>query len=70
LAYGGFAQFMAGMWEIACGNTFGAFVLSSYGAFWVAFASVFIPGFGIMAAYDDPSMFTNALGHFLLGISD
>ncbi len=37
LAYGGFAQFAAGMWEFAKGNTFGATAFSSYGAFWVSF---------------------------------
>jgi succinate-acetate transporter protein len=37
LAYGGIAQFAAGMWEFAKGNTFGATAFSSYGAFWVSF---------------------------------
>lgn len=37
LAYGGIAQFGAGMWEFAKGNTFGALAFSSYGAFWVSF---------------------------------
>ena len=36
-AYGGIAQFGAGMWEFAKGNTFGALAFSSYGAFWVSF---------------------------------
>ncbi len=34
LAYGGVAQFAAGMWEFRRGNTFGATAFSSYGAFW------------------------------------
>jgi uncharacterized protein len=34
-AYGGLAQFMAGMWEFARGNTFGAVAFSSYGSFWI-----------------------------------
>lgn len=29
--YGGFVQVLAGMWEFAVGNTFGATVFSSYG---------------------------------------
>ena len=37
LAYGGIAQFAAGMWEFVKGNTFGATAFSSYGAFWVSF---------------------------------
>lgn len=37
LAYGGLAQFGAGMWEFAKGNTFGATAFTSYGAFWLSF---------------------------------
>ena len=37
LAYGGIAQFAAGMWEFRTGNTFGAVAFTSYGAFWVSF---------------------------------
>jgi succinate-acetate transporter protein len=37
LAYGGIAQFMAGMWEFRTGNTFGAVAFSSYGGFWISF---------------------------------
>ena len=37
LAYGGVAQLLAGMWEFAKGNTFGATAFSSYGAFWISF---------------------------------
>jgi succinate-acetate transporter protein len=37
LAYGGLAQFCAGMWEFAKGNTFGATAFTSYGAFWISF---------------------------------
>jgi succinate-acetate transporter protein len=36
-AYGGIAQFAAGLWEFAKGNTFGATAFCSYGAFWVSF---------------------------------
>jgi uncharacterized protein len=34
-AYGGFAQFLAGMWEFRNRNTFGAVAFSSYGGFWI-----------------------------------
>ncbi|MCW3021582.1 MAG: hypothetical protein JWR30_904 [Conexibacter sp.] len=37
LAYGGVAQFAAGMWEFRAGNTFGATAFTSYGAFWLSF---------------------------------
>jgi uncharacterized protein len=37
LAYGGIAQLLAGMWEFRRGNTFGAVVFGSYGAFWISF---------------------------------
>lgn len=37
LAYGGLAQFAAGMWEFTKGNTFGATAFTSYGAFWISF---------------------------------
>jgi uncharacterized protein len=68
LAYGGLAQFTAGMWEFACGNTFGALAFSSYGAFWISFACIFIPFFDIAAAYPDPSELNAALGHYLICI--
>ena len=37
LAYGGIAQFTAGVWEFAKGNTFGATAFCSYGGFWISF---------------------------------
>ena len=37
LAYGGIAQFVAGLWEFRTGNTFGATAFCSYGAFWISF---------------------------------
>ena len=37
LAYGGIAQLLAGMWEFAKGNTFGATAFASYGGFWISF---------------------------------
>jgi uncharacterized protein len=35
-AYGGLAQLLAGMWEFRTGNTFGAVLFGSYGAFWIS----------------------------------
>lgn len=37
LFYGGLAQLLAGMWEFANRNTFGALAFSSFGAFWLSF---------------------------------
>ncbi len=37
IAYGGVAQFAAGIWEFRTGNTFGAVAFCSYGAFWISF---------------------------------
>ncbi|KAK2845242.1 hypothetical protein FQN49_005911 [Arthroderma sp. PD_2] len=49
-AYGGLVQLLAGMWEMAVGNTFGATALSSYGGFWISYAIIFTPGgFNIVA---------------------
>ncbi|GBB98721.1 hypothetical protein RclHR1_03300001 [Rhizophagus clarus] len=64
LFYGGLAQLLAGMWEFKAGNTFGATAFSSYGAFWLSFASLllFKP-----AAPVDPAVAAHAAGIFLLG---
>jgi succinate-acetate transporter protein len=37
-AYGGLAQFAAGMWEFRRGNTFGATAFGTFGAFWIGIA--------------------------------
>lgn len=37
LFYGGAAQLVAGIWEFANRNTFGAVAFCSYGAFWMSF---------------------------------
>ncbi|KAJ5633586.1 GPR/FUN34 family protein [Penicillium herquei] len=73
-AYGGFIQLLAGMWEMAVGNTFGATALSSYGGFWISLGITFTPGgFNIQKALieADPDgslgMFYDSLGLFLMG---
>jgi uncharacterized protein len=64
--YGGTAQLLAGMWEFRNGNTFGATAFSSYGAFWLSFAALLIPGFGIsFGAKGGPA--NAAVGVYLLG---
>ncbi|RDW82558.1 hypothetical protein BP6252_03670 [Coleophoma cylindrospora] len=76
--YGGLVQLLAGMWEMAVGNTFGATALSSYGGFWISYAIILTPGgFDIVAAYTVDSAgkeipggataLDNALGFFLIG---
>ncbi len=42
LFYGGIAQILAGMWEFKKSNTFGATAFTSYGAFWLALASIIV----------------------------
>lgn len=37
LAYGGLGQIIAGLWEFAKGNTFGATAFCSYGGFWLSY---------------------------------
>lgn len=65
--YGGAVQFLAGVWEMAVGNTFGATALTSYGAFWLSFAAINVESFGIAAAYgDDVTQFHNAVGFYLI----
>lgn len=66
--YGGLVQLIAGIWEIALENTFGGTALCSYGGFWLSFAAIHIPWFGILTAYEDHEEdLSNALGFFLLG---
>jgi uncharacterized protein len=38
LAYGGFAQLLAGMWEFRNKNVFGATAFGTYGGFWIGLA--------------------------------
>ena len=40
-AYGGLAQFCAGMWEFRNRNVFGATAFASYGSFWIGLALYF-----------------------------
>ncbi|BGP37028.1 hypothetical protein JCM10450v2_000938 [Rhodotorula kratochvilovae] len=67
LWYGGVAQLLAGMWEFATGNTFGATAFSSYGAFWLAYAFIVSPWSSISASYTDEAEFANGVAFFLFG---
>ncbi|HWF35033.1 MAG TPA: acetate uptake transporter [Solirubrobacteraceae bacterium] len=62
VAYGGLAQFVAGVWEFRTGNTFGAVAFCSYGAFWLSFY--------ILATHDLPGLIktgaaSSAVGAYL-----
>lgn len=75
--YGGLVQLLAGMWEMAVGNTFGATALSSYGGFWIAYGILLTPAWNITGPggpYNndatkaiDPKMANSAIGFFLTG---
>ncbi|KAG9258223.1 GPR1/FUN34/yaaH family-domain-containing protein [Emericellopsis atlantica] len=67
--YGGLVQLLAGMWEMAVGNTFGATALSSYGGFWIAYGLLLTPSpWGILEAdgpYEGDT--SSPVGFFLTG---
>jgi uncharacterized protein len=65
---GGLVQLLAGMWEFPRGNIFGATAFSSYGAFWMSYATILIPSSGIIDAYSKspPEELSNALGIYLI----
>lgn len=64
--YGGLTQLIAGMFEIAIGNTFGGVGLSSYGGFWCSWAAIYVENFGISSAYTNEEEFRYAVAIFLL----
>jgi len=69
-AYGGLVQLLAGMWEMAVGNTFGATALSSYGGFWIGTAIILTPGgFEIISELEanGPLPFLYSFGFYLFG---
>lgn len=70
-SYGGLVQIIGGIFEFACGNTFGATAFCSYGAFWMALAGTLTPSFGVLAAYTAQGVpeqeLNDALGLFLIG---
>ncbi|VUC29270.1 unnamed protein product [Clonostachys rosea] len=68
-AYGGVVQLLAGMWEMAVGNTFGATALSSYGGFWIAYGLLQTPEPWGITLKDGPyeGDTANPVGFFLTG---
>jgi succinate-acetate transporter protein len=70
LFYGGLSQLLAGMWEFKTGNTFGATAFASYGGFWLSYAAILIPWFGVVEGYSSVGYerdLAPALAVFLLG---
>jgi len=63
---GGLAQLLAGMWEFPKGNVFGATAFTSYGAFWMSYATILLPGTGVLAAYTNPDELSSAIGIYLI----
>jgi len=64
---GGLVQLLAGMWEFPRGNVFGATAFSSYGAFWMSYATILLPSSGIIEAYaKTPGELDNAIGIYLI----
>jgi len=64
---GGLVQLLAGMWEFPRGNLFGATAFSSYGAFWMSYATILLPSSGIIESYTaTPGELENAIGIYLV----
>ncbi|KAK2467916.1 hypothetical protein APHAL10511_000211 [Amanita phalloides] len=66
VAAGGLAQLLAGMWEFPRGNAFAGTAFSSYGAFWISYAIIILPGSGIINAYPSVKEFYSAIGIYLM----
>lgn len=66
--YGGAAEFIAAMFEIGVGNTFGGVALASFAGFWCSWAAIHTRLFGIVAAFgSDTTELRYALGVFFVG---
>ena len=63
LAYGGIAQFAAGMWAFRRGDTFAATAFTSYGAFWLSFWALEV----FYAKGIPPATAGKAVGLYLIG---
>lgn len=66
--YGGFGQLLAGLWEYAINNTFGATAFVSYGCFWLSFGLLNVVT--VPALLADPTVtgddINKAIGFFLV----
>lgn len=70
IGVGGLCQLLAGMWEFAAGNTFGATAFSSYGGFWISYGIILWPSSGVISAYtakpETAGQLHNALAIYLM----
>ncbi|CAF2580508.1 unnamed protein product [Rotaria sp. Silwood2] len=66
LCYGGLVQLLAGLLEFRNGNNLLGLIFSSYGGFWLSFASLGISAFNFTGGYSDSIALENALGVFFL----
>jgi succinate-acetate transporter protein len=66
LVYGVIVQLLAGMWEFARGNTFGAVAFSSYGAFWISYWYLVTHVLSSVPSGTSPSEINHAVGLYLL----
>lgn len=67
LGFGGLGQIIAGIEEFCVGNSFGATAFVSYGGFWLSFACIYIPQFGIVDAYgSNTAELDSALGLYIV----
>lgn len=62
---GGLAQLLAGMWEFPRGNMFGGTAFTSYGAFWMSYATIHIPSSGVLAAFAEDDTLGEAIAIYL-----
>jgi len=71
ILYGGITQSLCGWWEMFLGNTYSATIFGSYGAFNLTFGALYLPAFGVQAAYTNPDgtimpQFNQAVGFYLI----
>jgi succinate-acetate transporter protein len=66
LFYGGIAQIVAGVWEFANKNTFGATAFCSYGAFWLAYWFLVVSKGDVSSGASGVGVFLLAWGIFTL----
>ena len=70
LAYGGLAQFCAGMWEFRNRNVFGATAFASYGSFWIGLALYFqLVGKNLLTHLITVPLFQKDVGWILLAFA-
>lgn len=65
--YGGFIQFVAGLWEISLENAFGGLAFCSFGGYWMASAANKIPWFHGDVSYTTTEELNLSMGFFYLG---